>query len=235
MESDSFLIDLLKDGNMEVSKRVVAMVAAVIVCTAGLARAGLVTIEITGEVTGLDDRDGLLGGDVTLGQEISGWYWYESSTPDSNPLVRVGDYYHYSAPYGMELHIGDLVFQTDPQNVRFLIEVVDSHLTPPLDGYLAISYDNLPLQEGLYIPLMAWELHDTSATALSNALLPTTAPDVSDWSAMNWLRIELGLNPDQGSAMISGRVTSADVVPEPVTILLLAVGTIAVIRKNRTS
>jgi hypothetical protein len=218
---------------MNGSGRVIAMMAAVCMCTGGYVGAELVTIELTGEVTGLDDPVGWINSEVTVGQEISGWYSYDTSTPDSNPLARVGDYYHHSKPYGIELHIGDFVFQTDPADVEFLLAVGDNFMYSSWDNYGVGSYNNLPFSDEVYVTLIGWGLQDPSGTALSSALLPATPPDVTQWSAMNWLRIELGGNPDQSSAMIGGRVTSVSIVPEPATVLLLVMGGIALIRKKR--
>lgn len=192
----------------------------------GNLRAGLITIYLTAEVTYVDDHADLLEGKVTIDDIITGSYSYDSDTPDTNPSDTVGDYWHYNTPYGINLSAGSLVFQTDPDNVHFLVEVCNNHIPPP-DGYLLRSYNNLPLSNWVHVERISWQLDDYSGTALSSAALPTTPPVLEDWER-NYLQITFGY---KGSSYILARVTSA--IPEPATILLLVLGSLVLTRRRR--
>ncbi len=62
------------------------------------AQAELITIAIEATVDTVSDPCGHLEGNISLGDTISGYYTYESTTLDSNPADYVGDYWHYAPP-----------------------------------------------------------------------------------------------------------------------------------------
>jgi hypothetical protein len=189
--------------------------------------AEVITIEITAEIGGMDDRDGLLEGRISVGDIITGSYTYDSDTPDTNPSHTVGEYWHYSSPYGISLSARGFVFQTDPDNVDFLVSTLDDHTGQ--DGYLLRSYNNLPLSNGVNIEHISWQLDDYSCTALFTDTLPTTPPVLEDWEN-NYLRIRFGYGGDSG---IGARVTSA--IPEPATFLLFGLGALALLKNRRSA
>jgi hypothetical protein len=119
----------------------------------GSLRAELITIYLTAEATYVDDPADLLEGKVSIGNIITGSYSYDSDTLDTNPLDTVGDYWHYTSPYGITLAVGEFVFQTDLDNVDFLVEVLNDHTG--IDAYLLRSYNNLPLSSGVEVDHIA--------------------------------------------------------------------------------
>jgi hypothetical protein len=188
--------------------------------------ATLVTIEIEAVVDSVDDPFGYLEGNITPGDIITGIYTYDTDTPDSSPLPGAGRYEHYAHPSGFSLSVGGLDFVTDPANTHFLIEIVNNY--PSDDGYGVVSYNNLPVSNGTSVNNISWALKDYSATALSSVELTTTAPVLTDWQ-VNYLNI--GGGPGRSGFVFQAHVTSAVVIPEPSTILLLGFGTIALVRK----
>ena len=194
----------------------------------GTLRAGVITIYLTAEVTYVDDLGNLLEGTVTVGDTITGSYIYDSDTPDTNPIETVGDYRHYNAPFGINLSVGTLVFQTDPDNVDFLVEVCNNHIYSSWDGYLVKSASNLALSNGVYIDMIYWALQDSSGMALPDISLPKTPPALEDWDYNFGLSMTFG---EKGSSSISAIVTSA--VPEPATVLLFALGCLVLTRRRR--
>jgi hypothetical protein len=191
------------------------------------AQATLITIQIEGVVDNVMDAGNYLEGKIKPGNIITGFYTYESTTPDSNPIPQVADYLHHAAPCGISLTVGGFDFKTDPANVDFLVEIINDYTSGGLqDNYGLISYNNLPLSNGVSVDSIYWRLTDLSATALSSTELPTTAPVLEDWQ-LNHLRLD-GV---KDAFHISAHVTSA--IPEPATALLFGLGVGLLLRKRR--
>jgi hypothetical protein len=75
--------------------------------------------------------------DITPGTPFTGWYTFDRSAADENPMAQVGDYWHRTSATGVIVKIGSHVFRTTPSNPNFLIEVIDNY--SGLDNYLAPS------------------------------------------------------------------------------------------------
>lgn len=171
-----------------------------------------ITIKITAEVAYVDDIGNTLDGAIEVGDIMTGHYTYESTTPDTNSLPTVGDYQHDTSPYGISLEVNGLVFETDPDDVDFLVEICNDHGLPtPTDNYLLRSYNNLPLPGGRIVEHISWQLDDPTATALSSDTLPTAPPVLEDWQSVFGLTIT-GSDPDDPFGFgyfIRAHVTSA--------------------------
>jgi hypothetical protein len=171
-----------------------------------------VSIAITAEVAEVDDTRGYLGGAINVGDVITGMYVYESTTPDTQSLPTVGDYRQTTAPFGITLNAGGFVFRTDPNNVNFLVEIVNDHGFPARDNYLLRSYNNIfdrsvPFERENHI---AWQLDDPTRTALSSDALPTGPPVLANWQSLFGLTIESGGVSGGGDKfLIRAHVTSA--------------------------
>ena len=187
------------------------------------AKAALITIAIEATVDYVRDEYNYLEGQISPGDIITGTYTYESTTVDTNPSSSVGMYEHDSYPCGIRLTVGGFVFQTDPDSIWFVVEIANDHpwFEPDInrDNYLVGSYNNLPLSNGTPVSSISWQLDDPAGNALSSTDLPTTAPVLSDWQS----EIGLQLYGDRLYG-IAGHVTSAVVIPEPATLLLLGIG-----------
>jgi hypothetical protein len=208
-------------------------IITIIICASSFcaqpAQAELVTIQIEGVVDSVSDDYGYLEGKIKPGDIITGFYTYESTTPDSNPLSYVGDYLHHASPCGISLTVGGFEFKTDPANVYFLVEIVNSVWG---DNYSVKSNDNLPLSNGVWVGLISWQLDDPTGNALSSDVLPTTAPVLDDWQSIYGLRLDgWGGKYPKDFFTISSHVTSA--IPEPATFLLFAFGGGLLLRKRR--
>ncbi|KKL81122.1 hypothetical protein LCGC14_1997910 [marine sediment metagenome] len=196
------------------------------------AEATLITIEIEAVVDSVEDSgdgDGYLEGNIEVGDIIIGTYIYDSDMPYTI-LPEYGHWYtHTESPYGMFLSVGDVQFETDPENVNFTIGVKDDcqgAFDTYYDEFRATSYNNLPLDTGISVSLIEWELLDFSTQALSNMDLPLTAPILADWDFNR-----LSISGETNSFRIDSHVTSA--VPEPGTIVLLGIGGLMLARRNR--
>ena len=181
------------------------------------ASATTITVNITAEVALVVDWDEMLGGAINVGDTITGTYTYDSATSDSNPLPTVGDYWHSSPPNGITVNAGGFVFETDPSNVSFVVEIVNDHGSPPMDNHLLRSYNNLPLSNGALVDEIAWQLDDASATALSSDALPAVPPTLGDWES-TWGLTLMGSDPDPWGFdhfAVRAHVTSANLATPP--------------------
>ena len=202
------------------------LLAAVAMVFCGLPVNGaLIMIGIEAVVDDVQDPDNYLDGRINIGDLITGSYTYDTDTPDSSPLPYGGRYEHFGYPYGISLSVGGLDFVTDPGNTNFLIEILNDY---PDDAYSVVSYNNLPLSTGISVNNISWGLDDYSGTALSSIELPRTAPVLPNWEG-NYLSI--GGGGDREGFTFSGHVTSAVVIPESTTILLLSLGGLVFVRK----
>jgi len=186
-------------------------------------QAELVTINIEGVVDTVEDDGYYLDGQIHIGDIITGWYTYDTDTPDTNPSDNVGDYEHSTSPYGVHLTVGGFTFMTDPTNVDFLLELVNDY--PSGDSYLFHSYNNLDLGNGASVDMITWDLDDSTGGTLYSDDLSQTAPNLASWDGN-----ELRIHGERVGYLIDGHVTSA--VPEPATILTLFVGACMALRKR---
>jgi len=148
-----------------------------------------VRINITATITQINDSDNLLGGNFSVGDQITGYYIYDSTLEDENALETVGDYRHTTVPYGIFLACNGFEFETDPFDVNFLVEIINDHGTSPMDNYLLVSYNNLPLSATRTISLITWQLDDDTAEALDNTELGLKPPVLDDWESVFGLNI----------------------------------------------
>jgi hypothetical protein len=172
-----------------------------------------ITVEIKAKVTSVSDFSNLLKGAIKEGDIITGKYVYNSLAKDTNDDPTVGDYQHNSKPYGIILKAGKLVFQTDPRNVNFLLELVNRDDS---DNFVIHSYNNLPLSKKVTLGVISWQLDDPTTTVLSSVSLKDNpkAPDLSKWQQPFGLSIEgfSAVDEDLEGFSIRGEVFSAKAV-----------------------
>ena len=129
---------------------------------------------------------------------------------------------------------------TDPDNVEFTVGVSNDEPAPLVgdggDGYGVNSINNLPLPNGASVNRFWLSLSDSSYSALSSDALPTTAPVLDDWETRSiQIRGGITITPREGlSYRIGGGLTSAVLIPEPATVILVGLGGLALLRKGRS-
>lgn len=193
---------------IELRKLAIPLASSTLVIGFGTAaHAETVCIAITAEIAYMDDPSGTLPETIGVGDVITGTYVYESTTPDTNGAPTVGDYWHTTAPFGITLNLGEYVFRTDPDNVNFLVEIVNDHGDPPGDNYLLRSYTNLFDIGSNSENHISWQLDDPTSTALSSEALPVVPPVLADWQSIFGLDIMSGFFFD--GFLIRSHVTSA--------------------------
>lgn len=151
----------------------------------------LVRIEFQGVIQYVDDMSAKLGGTVTNGLPISGFYTFDADQTDSNAASDVGDYRFTNRTAGVVVKVGDRVFHTNPARVDVLIETVNR----ATDNFLVRSYNNLASDPALSVSHIAWQLDDSTGSAITSDQLPDIAPILSKWQQIFALTIEGGGGP----------------------------------------
>jgi hypothetical protein len=93
--------------------------------------------------------------------------------------------------------VNGLQFRTDPQDVDFLVELVNDHGFPASDNYLIRSYNNVfdvnvpanPRDPMRITKHISWQLDDPTLNALHGIALTETAPVLADWQSFFGLMI----------------------------------------------
>jgi hypothetical protein len=110
---------------------------------------------------------------------------------------------------------GETVFRSDPDNVKFLVEIVNDHGVPPRDNYLLRSYNNIFDVSAGSDNHISWQLDDPTATAISSEELPIVAPNLADWDSIFGLTITSENLENWNSFFIRAHVTSSNLCEEP--------------------
>lgn len=178
------------------------------------AKAEWVTIRIEGVIEGVSDYFNILEGKVDVCDTFTGWYTYDTSTPDTSINENESAHVHNSQPAGVHIDIGGLSFESDPENLYFAIGIANNYLD---DGYGFSSHNIISNDESVPVQAISWWLTDPTGNAISSTAL-TTEPPILE----NWLYNNLYIGSPAMKYEIQGHVTSA--IPEPATLLLLAIG-----------
>lgn len=200
---------------MHHGKNVLAAAVLAAAAFAGNASAEVITVAIEANVVSIDDYNGYLGGAVHVGDKVTGTYTYNTATPDANVMSQVGDYWHSSSAYGIQLYVNGLRFRTRPTAVNFLVEIVNDYYG---DAYLLRSYNNLfdiSAPAGIFPANnhISWQLDDFSMQAISGTQLTPKAPQLPAWQSIFGLDISSdGSGPGYSSFLIRSKVTRAEVI-----------------------
>src|SRR5262249_22642573 len=114
----------------------VCAIAAVALCCARSLAAQDITITFHGTLSEVDSSP---FADIYAGMPFSGAYTYNLDTTDTSPNPQIGEYYHTTGAYGVEVTIGSHTFRTNPLNPNFLIDISNDTNE---DSYMFISYNN---------------------------------------------------------------------------------------------
>jgi hypothetical protein len=209
-------------------KRFLKFVFVVLLCCGGLTQAVPITIQITGNVTSIGGTGRASVSDtIYAGVSFIGTYTYDSATPDSDANPQRGSYLHNS-PYGISIALGGYEFKTASSHVgQFKISITNDDATnfPAIDYYSVFSDKNASVPSaGLTIDYISWTLGDSTHSVFSSDALPVTVPMLTDWN-YNVLAIS-GDDSLGHSTVITCTVTQAELVPEPMTSILTAIGII---------
>jgi hypothetical protein len=211
---------------METKARQSLIALLVVVACAASAPAEIVKIELTAEITYVDPYHQWLNENFKLGDIITGSYTYDTSAPDQNPSSAIGYYLFSEPPSGVVLTVNQFVFQTNPDDVDFLLCLEDNIYG---GDYLSlISRRNVTSADGILFNSIGLGFYDYSGKALSGDTLSRMPPVLADWEQPVDLTLEFGV---RSGPILRAKLTSA--VPEPSSIFLLGLGAFLLIRRRR--
>src|SRR6185503_2292084 len=121
-----------------------------LLCGGTPAAAQDVTVSFRGTITDVMESP---FADVAVGTPFTGSYTFSLSTPDSNWMEEIGDFFHTTSPYGVTVTIGTHTFRTDPSSVNFLVELLNDYFS--MDYYVFHSYNNVQT-DGVVVDTISW-------------------------------------------------------------------------------
>ena len=203
--------------------------------------AEIITVEVTGIVDYFSTEGGFaLDGSVSIGSSMTGFCSYDTDTPDQADGEDMGIFPMIS----ISMTIGNYTFTHDLVSADypyFAVSTVDPTYAaispnPCFDGIIYVdsspqTYDDITWGYTYLRPFNLW----TS----SSEYIPTDAlPDLDSWPDLSVfdMRREFRVrfyDESSRSFNIIGEVTSLAVIPEPATILLLSLGSLALITNRR--
>jgi hypothetical protein len=191
--------------------------------TGGLAQAEIITLEISGVITSASGSG--LPASIYEDVTFTGTYTYDSCTLNTSDFDFCGQYVH-DAPYGITLSLGGYEFKTTSNHTE-QFEIGITNAVENWDYYRVISNENSPV-DAIAIDSISWILGGPGST-ISTFTLPDSEPavlvELGDW-ASNTLEIS-GQN-----LLIQGTVTQVELIPEPLTGILMAVGVLYLRRRR---
>jgi hypothetical protein len=209
-----------------------------VLCYCGPSWAELIKIGFVAQIDNVSDIDNLLQNKVHAGDSVTGFYILDSATPNSN-TDNQGTYLYASAPYGISARVGSLIFQTDPTNVDFRINVLNNYYEQG-DWLKLFSYNNVRIADNIKVNFIGWQLNDYYGNALTNTNLPLTPPTILQWNNDQILSIRGGIfetspDCDDPTFIINSHVISAYAIPEPVTLATMGVGGLLMSRRKNNA
>jgi len=207
-------------------RRIIILMLGVLLSCGGLVQAEPITIQITGNVTSVGGYTQAIPDTIHADVTFTGTYTYDSLTDDSG-----GGHYVHDAPYGITLSLGGYEFKTAPNHVgQFDMRIGNDQVGNGIyDIYSVNSYQNVSIPSVDFAYSIEWKLMDYTHAAFSSGDLPVAAPVLTDWD-YNIFKIHGVYGPDLTGLTIYGTVTQ--VVPEPVTGILMAIG-VFLLRRRR--
>ena len=157
--------------------------AGLFMCSASaIVVAETVSFEISATVYNISDPGNGLQGSITIGDQITGTYTYDTSTPDNDPYPEFGHYtFNTSAPttpqQGFDLMLNNHNLKSDPNVPGHMFEafVMNGYT----DHFGLSSWGNTPLANGTEVGDINLDLYDPTGQALNSSELSNLAPNVS--------------------------------------------------------
>src|SRR2546423_746282 len=163
--------------------------ASLLAFGAGPASAGILKINVNAHVTSVDDPYNVLGGQVSVGQEVTGSYGYETTVPNSQPGMPEADYVQTPAQGSMSFSVGPFTFASDPLSPNWAVggwwywiavrEGSGFAVGYGFEDYVRLfSQANQPFGNGMSV-YMSVNFTDPSNMGLNSDALPAGALDLT--------------------------------------------------------
>jgi hypothetical protein len=207
------------NGESSASWSIITAAAVIIAVSSVTAGGEMITFGFSGTFLGASDPDGILDTEVEDGMPFSGWYTFDSETPDSSPSPGGGSYQGPANQFSIQ--VGEVLIQT-PSNVR-----IDVHDIPEVDRYTSVWP---PFESnGLMFPESSFVLEDYDGIVFDSDALPLVPPPIGEFERRSLTLIGL-----QGDSVVSlqGVVTELTLVPEPASAMMLLVGTWSLLHRE---
>ncbi len=161
----------------------ILFVSTLLLCLAGQACTGNVTMEFTASVTTVYDPDNALGGAIAVDDTLTGRVTYNLLALDLDADPDSGEYRDYSLPSGIFASCNGITFKTDPDNIE-VITAIENDFTggSTKDWAWTSSTNNLfsfqtaPGPDNILIYFT-----DTSGTAITSDIRPASY-DLDAWN-----------------------------------------------------
>lgn len=199
----------------------VAILLTCLLAAAEQASAAIMRWEFAGVINGLHDPADFFEGNLQVGDPFTGYYVFDSNTPDSqiNDPARgeyISEYASMSATFGgktfSDSGISCAISVINGNRDHFYLRAIDVLFNGSYSGSLSIS------------------LYDDEATVFNSDNLPTGPVDLLAFEERTFGM--LGGLPPYNDVKVFGTVTSMILVPEPGSILLLSIGAFLAAGRN---
>ena len=140
-----------------------------------------VSVLLTGRVVSVTDPTASLAGAVSVGDEVTGFYTFDKTVPDTDPDPQMGIYQFNSMPCRMWFDVGGLVFVSDPAAIDMNIRLRNDKGRNPKDQCDVNSLGNLPVVPGVDLTSIKLSLVDRTAVALPSDALIDAQTQLTDW------------------------------------------------------
>jgi hypothetical protein len=182
----------------------------------------------------IDYREGNShGGFFNVGTPVTGWYCFNTNSPDFNPNTKLIQTYSIGNPYGFKIVINGITFSTDNASMlfsndnsgedRYQVNATGLPLTP------SGSFSGSENMNNISGTLM---LVDNSQRYFpgSEVFVPMTTPSLSQFDYTK-IRFSADIS-STWDLYFTAQITELTAIPEPGTILLLGLGAALLRRKK---
>ncbi|MFC4311260.1 hypothetical protein ACFPN2_19330 [Steroidobacter flavus] len=168
------------------------LLGTALLAAAAAASAGeFVTVEVKARVTNVQDPAGMLGGQVTQGQLVTGSYKYDIHVPDDVSDPAFGYYVQPHASFKMA--VGSLTFESDGVSTDRSVSVQPSASPGNSLAFIQfMSQANKPLPNGTPVGQIAFAFQDSNGYEPASDAMPTAAPSLPSFNISTaWVYGEL--------------------------------------------
>jgi hypothetical protein len=205
-----FLRELFFTGEIKMKK--VSLLLLLACLFAGVLNAEIINIQVTAEITQFEDYGSYFDDSVYVGSILTLTYNYNTETQVEGDFPNVNGYYTQTSDKDINVAVGNYSFERRSDSL-YQIEISNQ---PSYDMYSVYS-EMIPGTD-LFVNLQV--SYDSSF--FDSTKLPSVAPDIS---LMESGRIQL---MERGVFEIRATPISAQVIPEPATLLTLGLGCLIV-------